>query len=88
MWVRTQSKSTLININSFSVSACLELSISKSDFLKRHISGISDNGNICILGEYSSEEKALKVLDMLEESINEPHNNDFEVFQMPQEDEV
>lgn len=51
-----------------------------------------------ILGIYSSKEKALKVLDMIEEHLKEPkaynYNGDIftpinkVVFQMPQDDEV
>lgn len=37
------------------------------------------------IGEYSTEEKALKVLDYIEDSLEYPHNT---VFQMPQDDEV
>lgn len=37
------------------------------------------------IGEYSTEEKSLKVLDMIQENLEYPYN---EVFQMPQDEEV
>ena len=42
-------------------------------------------GNSALIGEYSSKEKALKVLDAIENSLEYPYNT---VFQMPQDDEV
>lgn len=38
-----------------------------------------------LIGEYSTEEKALKVLDVIQKQIEYPYN---EVFQMPADDEV
>lgn len=37
------------------------------------------------IGEYSTEEKALKVLDMIQENLEYPY---YEVFQMPTNTEV
>jgi hypothetical protein len=37
------------------------------------------------IGEYSTEEKALLVLDMIQENLEYPH---YEVFQMPTDTEV
>lgn len=37
------------------------------------------------LGNYTSKEKALKVLDAIQKEIEYPYNS---VFQMPQDDEV
>nr|UVY14441.1 MAG: hypothetical protein [Bacteriophage sp.] len=37
------------------------------------------------IGEYSTEEKALKVLDMIQENLEYPY---YEVFQMPTDTEV
>ncbi len=42
-------------------------------------------GDCCLLGKYSSEEKALMVLDKIESYLEYSHNI---VFQMPQNDEV
>lgn len=38
-----------------------------------------------LLGKYSSEEKALKLLDEIQKQIEYPYN---EVFQMPQDEDV
>lgn len=40
------------------------------------------------LGEYSTEEKAIKVLDMIEDSYRNMAFTDGVVFQMPQDSEV
>lgn len=37
------------------------------------------------IGEYATEEKALKVLDMIQENLEYPY---YEVFQMPTDTEV
>ncbi|WP_302318751.1 hypothetical protein [Holdemanella biformis] len=42
-------------------------------------------GDCCLLGKYSSKEKALMVLDKIESYLEYSHNI---VFQMPQNDEV
>lgn len=41
-------------------------------------------GDCCLLGKYSSKEKALMVLDKIESYLEYSHNI---VFQMPQDDE-
>ena len=75
MWIRSQNKSTLLNVN----------------FVRIH-----DYGDRCLitgamdkyeyeLGLYSTKEKALKVLDDIQE-FNECTYS--EMFQMPQNDEV
>lgn len=75
MWIRSQDKSTLLNVN----------------FVR-----IRDYGDRCLmvgaldiyeyeLGLYSTKEKALKVLDDIQE-FNECTYS--EMFQMPQNDEV
>lgn len=49
------------------------------------------NNSIGVIGEYSTEEKAIKVLDMIQEEYangNEWLNVAGKVFHMPQEDEV
>lgn len=76
MWIRSQTKNALVNIN----------------FMR-----VIDDGNFCLiccattdgcdyeLGIYSTEEKALKVLDMIQKYVV---FNSYEVFQMPQDYEV
>lgn len=77
MWIISQDLYTLIKCERLSVRQCG-----------------SENycviGDGCVvLGEYSSKEKALKVLDEIQELIyfNAKHNNCF-TYQMPADDEV
>ena len=86
-WIRSQNKETLILAEEIS---------SWRDPNDSKIFYVSSYSNI--LGEYSSKEKALKVLDMIEEHLKEPkayncNGGTFTpinkvVFQMPQDDEV
>ena len=55
MWIRSQDRKTLVNADKFSVS-------------KEHEMFRIYSVNY-FLGEYSTEEKALKVMDMIEEAI-------------------
>ena len=48
-------------------------------------SGFKVWGSGSLIGEYSTEEKALKVLDDIEDNLEYPYYN---VFQMPADDEV
>lgn len=77
MWIRSQSKKVLLNVNQVTIN-------NTKDESEYYIHGYSERG-IDILGAYSTEEKALKVLDYIEDSLEYPHNT---VFQMPQDDEV
>ena len=86
MWIRSQDKIRLI----------------KSDYIivnKNEIrSTTQSDGFLITIGEYSSQEKALKVLDMIQECIehNNSHHNarigtpylEYNVFQMPLDSEV
>ena len=75
IWIRTQDKEMIIN--------CFAVGISLEDD-----KFICSNGYV--LGKYSTKEKALKVLDMIETHLEELeykiHNRDV-IFQMP-DDEV
>lgn len=76
IWIRSQDKEMIIN--------CYALEIDLGD-------GKSICSNGYVLGNYSSKEKALKVLDMIETHLEELEYkiNDREVvFKMPQDDEV
>lgn len=87
MWIRSQDKEEL--------KKCEYYSIEQSAFGEDYV--ILVNGNYCF-GVYSSKEKALKVLDMIQERIIEIDKTKFfgseeevyisNVFQMPQDDEV
>ena len=83
MWVRSQDKRQLLNVNDFRVQGCY----------------INSDEKMANLGKYSTHEKALKVLDMIQERISEnysdrqvPYTEEkyraYYVFQMPQDDEV
>lgn len=80
MWIRSQSKYILANVNSFrickgDIDGCIYYSI------HGHYDRYEQE-----LGEYSTKEKALRVLDEIQNrEINYPPN---EVFEMPQDDEV
>lgn len=77
MWIRSQSKKVLLNVNQVVIN-------NTKDESEYYIQGYSERG-IDILGIYSSECKALMVLDKIESYLEYSHNI---VFQMPQDDEV
>ena len=68
MWVRTQDKKRLLKVNNFEID------------VDTIITNIPDG--FIVLGEYRSHEKALEVLDVIEDFIEE---ND--VFEMPEDKE-
>lgn len=86
MWIRSQDKTRLI----------------KPDYIiviKNEIrASTNSDGFLITIGEYSSQEKALKVLDMIQKCIehNNSHQNarigipylEYNVFQMPLDSEV
>ena len=85
MRVRNQDKTRLI----------------KSDYIlviKNKIMATNSDGLLITIGEYSSQEKALKVLNMIQKAIeyNNSHQNarigrpyiEYNVFQMPLDSEV
>lgn len=77
MWIRSQSKKALLNVNQVVIN-------NTKDESEYYIHGYSERG-IDILGIYSSECKSLMVLDKIESYLEYSHNI---VFQMPQDDEV
>lgn len=76
MWIRSQRKKALVDINFMRV-------INDGNFCL--ICGATTDGFDCDLGIYSSEEKALKVLDRIEEIIA---NQCGLMFHMPADEEV
>lgn len=89
MWIRSQNKLTLQNVN--------RLVIEQFEI------GIYIVGNGCTLGIYSTKEKALKVLDEIQTCIMTEHQfytedvncigkyftKEYkEIYQMPQDEEV
>lgn len=96
MWLRSQSKDVLVNINE----VCFYKMKKDSKFIYQF--RCYGYGNYYILGEYSTKEKAMKVMDMIQNAITgtrfeftdivrdcdlagiEIHN----VFNMPKDEEV
>lgn len=77
MWIRSQDKKDLINSK--------KLGIRKR--LNEHVVvSISEYGDFYPLGSYSSEEKALKVMDELQEEAWVEKKT--YVYQMPADDEM
>lgn len=76
MWIRSQNKKYLIN--------CKNLGIRK--MLNKYVVAlISECADFYTLGSYSSEEKALKVLDEIQKRTEYLYPK---AFQMPQDYEV
>lgn len=79
MWIRSQNNYILANVYSLrickdDIDGCVYYSI------HGHYDRYEQE-----LGVYSTKEKALKVLDDIEHSLEYPYNS---VFKMPQDDEV
>lgn len=83
IWIRSQDKEKLIK--------CEDIQISGTDIVNFTRYGVVE------LGKYSTKEKALNVLDMIQECIesNNSHHNSqwdstphlvYNVFQMPQDE--
>ena len=77
MWIRSQDRKSLSNVNGVLMDTTLDES-------RCYIYGFVDRGRD-ILGEYSTQEKALSILDTLEKLALYPVNA---LYQMPQDDEV
>ena len=73
MWVRSQDRLRLQYVNRFEI----------EHFENKEIATITGHG--WFLGEYSTEDKALLVLDMIEKVAMYPSNT---LFQLPADDEV
>ena len=80
LWIRSQDKENLINVNKLEI----------TDFCDTYKNAIW--GDDILLGKYSSKEKALKVLDMIQELIKNMYvgmtNYTGKPFQMPLDSEV
>ena len=90
MWVRSQDKTVLIKCNNFSVECYTDSKTNIKSFAIETIE--SHNGTYTTLGTYSTEEKALKVLDMIQKHITNMYigtsNYMGKPFQMPANEEV
>ena len=77
MLIRSQNKELLVNFN---VSAGIEIEERNTKtVVTSYITGCS-----YLLGEYSTKEKAIKVLDMIQEAYVNGHID----YQMPEDSEV
>lgn len=79
MWIRSQSKKALLNVNQVVINNTKD----KSEY---YIQGYSERG-IDILGVYSTEEKALEVLDYIQSEIQSNVYDEQTVFEMPNDED-
>ena len=94
MWIRSQSKKVLLNVNQVVIN-------NNKDKSEYYIYGYSERG-IDILGVYSTQDKALKVLDEIQRFISDKQycaidnvtrksyilNKGVHVFEMPKDEDV
>lgn len=94
MWIRSQSKKVLLNVNQVVIN-------NNKDKSEYYIYGYSERG-IDILGFYSTQDKTLKVLDEIQKVISDKQlrvidkapfgsyvlNKGVQVYQMPQDEDV
>ena len=78
MWIRNQDKDCLVDVKGFAI---VDYSSNKEP--KYETEGISVDGKRWLLGTYSTKEKAMKVLDELENRIIGAEGG---VFQMPEDE--
>ena len=98
MIIRNQNKKAIINFNLIS-----DLVISKDrkgdwDIIACYPYFAQSDCGLAVIGTYSTEEKAIKVLDMIQEAFYRQWDvenkfvdvtkNDTPIFQMPQDEEV
>lgn len=74
MWIRSQNRMQLQDVNRF--------------VIEQFETGIYIVGNGCTLGIYSTKEKALKVLDQIQDNMESFEHEPTMVFQMPQDEDV
>ena len=82
MWIRSQNKYILANANSFRIRKD-----SIDDWVYYAINGHYDRYEQ-ELGIYSTKEKALKVLDQIQDNMESFEHEPTMVFQMPQDEDV
>lgn len=79
MWIRSQNKKALLNVNQVVIN-------NTKDESEYYIHGYSERG-IDILGVYSTEEKALEVLDYIQNEIQSNVYDEQTVFEMPNDED-
>lgn len=77
MWIRSQDRKALLNVNQVLISPSVDGSIYYIN------DSLGEESNV--LGVYSTEEKALRVLDWIQNQIE---YKNVEVHQMPQDEDV
>ena len=91
MIIRTQDKRSIVNLDRLDT-ICNKTIRNKGEINEQYpttihyYSGVAET--MGVLGNYSSEEKAIKVLDMIVECYRSESFTDGVVFQMPQDSEV
>lgn len=86
MWIRSQDDRLLIDANKIYVGGTDDPKYQMGDF-KYRIYNIGESCNY-FLGDYSTKEKALKVLDQIQYNMEPFEHEPTMVFQMPADDEV
>lgn len=86
MWIRSQDDRLLIDANKIYVGGTDDPKYQTGDF-KYQIYNIGESCNY-FLGNYSSKEKAMRVLDEIENQLNEFDLEGTVVYQMPQDEDV
>ena len=82
IWVRSQDKKTLLEVTYIHVRTYVNPTSREKRYWIYGCKGKSEEYN---LGNYSSEEKAMKVLDTIQRYI---HKYDDLAYQMPKDEEV
>lgn len=82
MWIRSQSGESLLNVKDL----CFYESNYEEKKYQFRCFGFGDD--YYILGNYSSKEKAMKVLDKIHKTLLSDLEMNLDVFQMPQDNEV
>ena len=80
MIIRSQNKKAIVNMNMIDT-------IEERNKQIRYFSG-GGMETVGVLGKYSTEEKAIKVLDMICDACRNMAFTDGVIFQMPQDSEV
>lgn len=90
MIIRTQNKKGIVNLDRVHT-ICTRVDKKRGEIKEQYETEIiyfcGDDETIGYLGEYSSEEKAIKVLDMIQEEFSTQLSKN-KVFEMPQDSEV
>ena len=89
MLIRSQDKTIIVNIDNVFSIAIRDINGAASIY-------VGSQGSCCIIAEYSTREKAMKVMDMIQEAYERYEYEKvfktgltlFETFQIPEDSEV